>query len=681
MSASFNPPNPSNSQQSDRPENPPGSHPPRNTDAVLGGNVPPPIDAAVLGGSEGIQKRWASDNLDEKILALKQALKADKAALESLCKNSKNEFLLVQLVASYALQHNKGDRTFEQLLQDYPLWQPVRTFTIAIPKTDAYSSAGLSLWESALSPDQRFIFYEVWKEDDNPHLPDHKRPVYDEYAYVLDLKSGNRENFWGFSWPPFPNLECRTWEPSRINDKGYLAYRWFDWNDRKEYSLKLSVPTTQKPFKSGKSILSPDGQLLFIAIEEKICIIDLKSRKLKHTLTGNSEPVENLALTPDGRTLATCDRHGNFFIWDLQTLVLRHSFIGNSGFGTMLALSPDGRILASSCSPQICIWDIESGTLKHNLTSPDYSLTSLAISPDGQILATRCTKFLFWHIPSGELLDTGPWGLLSHDFQLLLSLAQDRLKDSTGIDVWEAAEFFAAHQSQPTEAPNDTQIFVADPPSQPIEAPNDTQIAEAISTTYSNALIYAQYIISEPKRDSRWVNSLDTDLDEQLLGCKIVAYKIQWFSGTWTNWYVPGINDLYQKTNLGESVRRVWSHFNDHRHQYLSIPIDDKNSLRSFSEFDRGLIPQLAGPSGVKYFEGEPTNNTRWANTLSLDIDREITGHQIIAYQIQLANKDWSRWLIPGYQDIYQVYHDSEKSLHRWWAYFSHSSYRYLYME
>ncbi|WP_368010727.1 WD40 repeat domain-containing protein [Laspinema palackyanum] len=684
-----------------------------------------------MGGSEGIQKRWASDNLDEKILALKQALKAGKAALESLCKNSNPEFLLVRLVASYALQHNKGDSTFEQLLQDYPLWQPVRTVYIPFPEhRDEYSSSRFSLLDCTISPDRGFLLCAGCTLDDNPHLPD---TVYSWYSYVLNLKSGKKKVHLGSlvnSSIAAATPECRVMIPrlwdARNSEILCFSYQVYNWNTSQTYGLSIFSPERDRWSVSIQTIISPDGQTLFLTLDEKVLMIDLpnkgergisvnldvESPRIRHSLTGNSNRVKNLALTPDGRTLATCDCHGNFFIWDLQTLELRHSFIDDSGSGELLAISADGRILVSSLDKQIFIWDIESGTLKNTLTFPTYLLRSLRISPDGQILATHSGgvrgKFLFWHIPSGELLDTAPGELLSHDFQMLLS-------SGGGIDVWEAAEFFAAPQNQPptpsndtqsqaTEAPNETQIAEEisttsstplissqevitksqtpepsnDTQSQPTEPSNATQMAEEISTTYSNALIYSKEIIANPKHDSRWVDSLATDLDEQLLGCKIVAYKIQWFTGGWTNWYIPGINDLYQQTNLGEPVRRVWAHFNEHRHQYLSIPLDDKNSLRSFSESDRAVIPQLAGDSGVKYFEGEPANDTRWANTLSLDIDREITGHQILAYQIQLANKDWSGWLIPGYQDIYQ---DSQKSTHRWWAYFSHSSYRYLYME
>lgn len=79
-----------------------------------------------------------------------------------------------------------------------------------------------------------------------------------------------------------------------------------------------------------------------------------------------------------------------------------------------------------------------------------------------------------------------------------------------------------------------------------------------------------------------WTSSTDLMLDQKLLGGKIVAYKIQWFNGIWSPWYVPGYNDMDWKFNnintqstcqdivtQPYSLRRVWSYFQDHTHTYI----------------------------------------------------------------------------------------------------------------
>ena len=70
-----------------------------------------------------------------------------------------------------------------------------------------------------------------------------------------------------------------------------------------------------------------------------------------------------------------------------------------------------------------------------------------------------------------------------------------------------------------------------------------------------------------------------TNVDQTILSGEIVAYKIQWFNGRWSGWYVPGVNDIDRKYDIGaltcsvplraRSLRRVWSYFYDHTHMYI----------------------------------------------------------------------------------------------------------------
>ena len=68
--------------------------------------------------------------------------------------------------------------------------------------------------------------------------------------------------------------------------------------------------------------------------------------------------------------------------------------------------------------------------------------------------------------------------------------------------------------------------------------------------------------------DASWVTDcLNLNSDINKLGVKIVAYRIQWFGGDWSGWYVPGVNDLYKKS--GEPLRRFWACFNDHSFEII----------------------------------------------------------------------------------------------------------------
>ena len=91
--------------------------------------------------------------------------------------------------------------------------------------------------------------------------------------------------------------------------------------------------------------------------------------------------------------------------------------------------------------------------------------------------------------------------------------------------------------------------------------------------------------------DCCWHAGLSTNVDQTILSSEIVAYKIQWFNGHWSGWYVPGVNDIDTKYNTrartcsvpprAHSLRRVWSYFYDHTHMYI---IRGQNSFL-FSRF------------------------------------------------------------------------------------------------
>lgn len=70
--------------------------------------------------------------------------------------------------------------------------------------------------------------------------------------------------------------------------------------------------------------------------------------------------------------------------------------------------------------------------------------------------------------------------------------------------------------------------------------------------------------------EARWGQGLSLDVAQAIKGGHIVAYKLQWFSGGWSGWYVPGVNDIDVKYNVATAkLRRMWSYFADHNHSYV----------------------------------------------------------------------------------------------------------------
>ena len=85
-------------------------------------------------------------------------------------------------------------------------------------------------------------------------------------------------------------------------------------------------------------------------------------------------------------------------------------------------------------------------------------------------------------------------------------------------------------------------------------------------------------VTSPASRDHRWYQGLSLHVDQEILGGRIVAYKIRWFNGNWSGWFVPGVNDIDHKFNDSHfpgntarhnTMRRKWSCFYDHEHLYI----------------------------------------------------------------------------------------------------------------
>jgi WD40 repeat protein len=97
--------------------------------------------------------------------------------------------------------------------------------------------------------------------------------------------------------------------------------------------------------------------------------------------------VYGVALSPDGKTLATATAHRQVKLWDIASRRAVTLFQAPSDGVDSVAFSPDGKILASGGDP-VRLWEVatrrEVGALRGH-TAP---VRSVAFSPDGKTLAS-----------------------------------------------------------------------------------------------------------------------------------------------------------------------------------------------------------------------------------------------------------------------------------------------------
>jgi WD40 repeat protein len=116
-------------------------------------------------------------------------------------------------------------------------------------------------------------------------------------------------------------------------------------------------------------------------------IWDVATGRQTATLPAYPSPVLAVALSPDGRLAATCQRGAAIRLYDLAADPPRQDELrGAGGIAWSLAVSPDGTRLASN-GPDDCInvWELGSGK-RTKLSAPELD-SSVAFAPDGRHIA------------------------------------------------------------------------------------------------------------------------------------------------------------------------------------------------------------------------------------------------------------------------------------------------------
>ncbi len=157
---------------------------------------------------------------------------------------------------------------------------------------------------------------------------------------------------------------------------------------------------------------TPDGKSLIVGLQSgSIEIHDLSSDKHR-TLTGHGNYVHSLAVTADGRTLASRSYDNTTIVWDLekgrQTAQFHHYPRGGMNNNT-LALSRDGtRLAVTRRGLTIDLWQLPEG--RRVLQKPGHwgPVTEVVLSGDGRRLASSGTdgEVKLWDVAAGDELLT-----------------------------------------------------------------------------------------------------------------------------------------------------------------------------------------------------------------------------------------------------------------------------------
>ncbi len=157
--------------------------------------------------------------------------------------------------------------------------------------------------------------------------------------------------------------------------------------------------------------ISPDGKTLASGSwDQTIKIWNLETGEFIDTLTGHSDRVNSVTISGDGKLLASGSSDETIKFWNLYTGELLFTFQGHSMEVNSVAISPNGRVIASSggADNMIKLWNLRTGELLRTLSGHLDNVNAVVFSPDGKVLASGSSDATskVWNVESGKLLRT-----------------------------------------------------------------------------------------------------------------------------------------------------------------------------------------------------------------------------------------------------------------------------------
>ena len=179
--------------------------------------------------------------------------------------------------------------------------------------------------------------------------------------------------------------------------------------------------------------ISPDGEIIASASEDKTVKLWNKNGEFLRTLTGHNLRVLAVTFSPNGEIIASASADGNILLWHKSGKLLK-TLKAHSGGVLAVTLSSDGALIASaSADKTVKLWSIK-GKLLRTLKGHSSTVVDVAISSDGEIIASASDDgtVKLWS-KNGKLLKTlsGHNGgvravAISSDGEIIASAGEDR---------------------------------------------------------------------------------------------------------------------------------------------------------------------------------------------------------------------------------------------------------------
>lgn len=149
--------------------------------------------------------------------------------------------------------------------------------------------------------------------------------------------------------------------------------------------------------------VSPDGKRVATASREPIiAFLDLESNKVVQKLKGHSAIIRDVEYRPDGLQLASCARDQSLRLWDLQTMKQSHLIELTGLSPTEVSYSPDSAyIVVGSLEGRVSAYDTATGERVCGFNGVQGKCLSLTFTRNGKAVAVADAGGLvhFYHWP------------------------------------------------------------------------------------------------------------------------------------------------------------------------------------------------------------------------------------------------------------------------------------------